>query len=229
MRKLHIIIIVVVAALACSATVATSAFALESVFLVSGVKPTAETTIKSESSGVVLIEDMGTLASMVNCEGVTNEEQIQAGGKIVIVLKVTFTKACTAPEKAQKLKGTEEANACTSVDTSGITLIDLPWKAEVVLSGATFLMTLVSDGNGEPGYKLECETALGLVTDECKTEKNTATLTNSGEDVSATFPTAPEESEFANCSIGGKLQGLVTGNILFFTGTAGLALAVSEG
>jgi hypothetical protein len=231
MKKLHIIGLAVIAVFAFSAAVTTSAFALESVILVNAVKPTAAVTVTSASSGKVLLEDMGTLAARVECEGVTNEETLEAGGKNIVIKKVTFTKACTTPAKAEKLNGTEEANACTSVDAGeSVSALHLPWLAEVVLSAGVFLTSLVAAaGGGAPGYKVECNTALGLVTDECSTEKGTTTLTNNaGGTITAAFPAAPVEAEFANCTIGGNLQGLVTGSIIF-TEPKGLPLATSEG
>jgi hypothetical protein len=213
----HIVGLAVIAALALGAAVTTSAFALESVILVNAVKPAAAVTITSASLGRVLLEDMGTLAARVECEDVTNEETLEAGGKRIVITKVTFLLGCTTPAKAQELNGTEEANACTSVDAGSLSMLHLPWLAEIVLSAGVFLTSLVAvAGGGVPGYKVECNTALGLVTDECTTEKGATTLTNNaGGTITAAFPASPAEAEFANCSIGGSLQGLVTGSIIF--------------
>jgi len=215
------------AVFAFAAVAASSASALSSVWLVNGALAPL-TLVTSESLGVVLLEDMGSTPAMVNCEEVLNEGWVGPGSEDEVT-SVVFMKKCAVPAKAEKLNKEESTNFCKSGTEATATAVNLPWKTLIVLVGAVFLDQLTAAGTG-PGYKVECTNILGgKSTDECTTQKGTTELTNEGASaVLSEFPAAPAESEFANCTIGGELQGLVSGNVDIFP-PAGDTLAVSEG
>src|SRR5882724_6982273 len=77
MRNRHILGLALFAALALSAVAASSAFALESTWLIGGVKPTAATAVLSESVGKIKLEDMSK-ATVVECEA-TDEGTVGPG------------------------------------------------------------------------------------------------------------------------------------------------------
>jgi len=215
------------AVFAFAAVAASSASALSSVWLVNGALAPL-TLVTSESLGVVLLEDMGSTPAMVNCEEVLNEGWVGPGSEDEVT-SVVFMKACAVPAKAENLENKEVTNNCKSGTEATVVALNLPWNTLIVLSAGVFLDALTAGGNG-PGYKVECTNILGgKSTDECTTQKGTTELTNEGASaVLSEFPAAPAESEFANCTIGGELQGLVSGNVDIFP-PAGDTLAVSEG
>jgi len=226
MRKLHILGVAMFAVFAFAAVAASSASALSSVWLVNGALAPL-TLVTSESLGVVLLEDMGSTPAMVNCEEVLNEGWVGPGSEDEVT-SVVFMKACAVPAKAENLENKEVTNNCKSGTEATVVALNLPWNTLIVLSAGVFLDALTAGGNG-PGYKVECTNILGgKSTDECTTQKGTTELTNEGENVLSVFPAAPAPSEFANCSIGGKEQGLVSGDVDLFA-PAGSTLAVSEG
>jgi len=228
MWKRRILGVAMFAVFAFGAVAVSSALALSSVWLVNGALAPL-TLVTSESLGVVLIEDMSnSTPAMINCEEVLDEGWVGPGSEAEVT-SVVFMKKCSVPAKAENLKKEEVSNSCKSGTEATFTPLNLPWKTLIVLVGAVFLDQLTAAGTG-PGYKVECTNILGgKSTDECTTQKGTTELTNEGASaVLSEFPAAPAESEFANCTIGGELQGLVTGDVDIFA-PAGDTLAVSEG
>ena len=116
--------------------------------------------------------------------------------------------------------------------TSGVTCtapkpVDLPWLTQlvqVVVAGKEEYLGLIkSDGKGEPGWQMEC-TALGVkVSDTCVGENGKPTEKNdeATEEVEAIAQEEVEKSEQANCTVGGKEEGLVFGSG-FLTALAGV-------
>jgi hypothetical protein len=224
MRKLRVVGLAFFAVLAFGAIAVASASALSSVWLVNASTIGSKVLVLSEAT--VLLEDMGLVPAGFTCALVANEGWVGPGSEDEVT-SVTFNVAnCFKDPKSENLENKEVANGCTSIDN--VAAIGLPWKTLIVLSGAVFLDQIT--GTATPGYLVECGTSLGLVDDACTTQKGTTILKNNASNgVTAEFPAKPEsESEFANCSVGGNLNGLVVGESLTFT-ESGLSLTVSEG
>ena len=222
--------VTVLAAVAFGAVVVASALADNTVWLVNGAQLTSKVLVDSESTGKIVLTDMG-LPAAVECEEVLNEGWVGPGSEDEIT-SIEFMKACTHPEKAETLSGELVANACTSVDA--IRMVDLPWKTLLeLINGVTWGLILPTT-NGEPGYQTECGSALGLVTDTCKTTAGNNVgpeLTNlENGTVLAEFELNPalSEKENATCSLGGAENGLVVGgNTLLLVVASGMTLATS--
>jgi hypothetical protein len=224
MKKLRVAGLALLATLAFGSIAIASASALSSVWLVNGSTIGSKVLVLSEAT--LLFEDMGLVPAGFTCALVANEGWVGPGSEDEVT-SVTFnTSNCFLDPKAENLKDEVVSNDCTSID--GVAMLGLPWKTLVVLSGGVFLDQIT--GTAAPGYLVECVSVLGLVDDACTTQKGSTELkNNSSNGVTAVFPQKPEsESEFANCSIGGNLNGLVVGESLLFT-ASGLSLTVSEG
>jgi hypothetical protein len=203
------------------------------------VKGTPCVTV-SENLEPEFLEDMGVPARIECPPGSVFSYGTVGPGAVDETTKVEFLeegKVCKPAAKAENLKGEEVANKCGKVNE--LTVVNLPWKTEIVLEGGV-AYDLISS---EPGYTSVCET-LGIpVTDKCiaheKGEGETPLieLVNLSETepngtllVSAIFPLVPlSETEWAKCSVGG-LNGLVFGENLLsaFLNGAAVSLEVSE-
>jgi hypothetical protein len=193
----------------------------------------------SENLEALTIEDMG-VPSRLECPpgSVFTYGTVGPGAKDETT-KVEFLekgKKCKPGAKAENLKGEEVANKCEKVEELGFT--GLPWKTEIVLEGGV-AWDLISS---EPGFTSICKTIIN-VTDKCvsheggKEETPLAELVNLTETeagvllVSLIFKKVPlVEAENMNCSVGGKLNGLIFGeNLLagFLNGVL-VSLEVSE-
>jgi hypothetical protein len=215
MRKIYQLGLALVAVFALSAVTASGAFALESVFLVNGVKVAKETPVNSElrAGTEFLLEDMKVPilgAVDISCTAIEDKGVVgdEGNAKFDLVTVIEFL-------------------TCASL-TSGATLVsialmNLPWLTELILSGVTFRDNILPI-SGQPGYKLIVKTILGNETDECGSSTKSVLVENSGSDILGTF----QEIETANCTIGGTGAGLITGSQLILT-ESGESLAVSEG
>jgi hypothetical protein len=193
----------------------------------------------SENLEALTLEDMGVPARIECPPGSVFSYGTVGPGAKDETTNVEFLekgKACKPGAKAENLKGEEVANKCEKVEE--IKATGLPWKTEIVLEGGV-AWDLVSS---EPGYTSVCKTIIN-VTDKCvgheKGENETplVELVNLTETeagvllVSAIFKKVPlVEAENANCSVGGKLNGLVFGENLLsaFLNKVLVSLEVSE-
>jgi hypothetical protein len=126
----------------------------------------------------------------------------------IVVTKVKIEKPSTECERVSgpcKAGGIEKAEA-----------VDLPWKGATVSRGETIATSVESDGNGEPGWAVTCNTSLGSKTDTCITEEgeneylSEENVESGGTSlVLGTFL----NTEKAKCSEGGKETGKVEGQI----------------
>jgi hypothetical protein len=207
MKKLYTVGLALAAVLAMAAISASAAFALESTWLVAGVKPAAAVASDTVNVGNTVLTDDGTGVS-VTCSNVTSKGTI-GPGPADETSSVTFVTAdCTSSQ--------------ATVDN--VTACHLPWATKVVLSGTEFLDSVTAKGAGSPCYLIEVSVAGILVDDTCEKAEATLTLANQTSTVNGTFA----EEEKGNCSIGGKEEGLIKGveSILIESGST---LAVSEG
>ena len=210
MKKLQILGVAIVAIFAFGVVSAGSAFALESVILVSGAKATKAEPVNSANIGSILFEDM-TEEIDVTCTTVTDTGTV-GPGKEDHVTTVTIS-GCSS-------------SGCTGTPT--VKAVKLPWKTEVVLSGSVYLDLILSGGSGKPGYEVTCVKIISIK-DTCETENGTTILTESSTsgDLQAEFPEVVSESEEAVCSFPKTQKGLVVGRQLILS-TEGLALTLSE-
>ncbi len=223
MKMMYILGAALLAMLAFSVVPAESAFATETAeWLVDGAtialteKVNVDATVNSAG---VLLEDMNaTLRPDILCTGLKGLGFIYSNGEGEIVEVV-----CTATETM----------------TSGVTCeapapINLPWLTQLTQgSGLRYRDSIRSNGKGEPGWEFTC-TALGVkVTDTCASENGGPEQINDDatEEVESLFPEAVEKREEANCTVGGKEEGLIFGSVLLdalnSSGTELLDLTVS--
>ncbi|MFZ1153326.1 MAG: hypothetical protein WAN93_00315 [Solirubrobacteraceae bacterium] len=213
MKRSYLIGLTLVAVLASTAFAASSAFALESTWLVSGAKPTAAVNVDSES-------------------GSTSLEDVKGGifGEAVAVTCKVLDKGTVGPGPADTVTAVtlEECATTKGICPSPVaTAVNLPWNTKIELIGTAFYDDIVSSGVGNPGYTVSCS---GVV-DTCTAmlgrpldKENTA-----GGAVLVEFNPADTNQPAADCTKGGTGQGLVKGTQTILTEVAGLALAFSEG
>lgn len=237
MKKLHVGLVAACALLIYSVAVVSSALALESGILASAVNPGKEVLIIYECNltpvdenlcPLVLLSDLGTLiVSDVECEVALTVQHVLANEiKHVITLEVLLVGCLPA----------SGSNGCSSVDKNA-EAVNLPWLSEISLSGTEFLSNILEsteEPKGVPGYLVECETPLGLVDDTCTTSAGTVALTNAtGGGITTTFLT-PSKAEQANCTQGGKEEGVVESltngpSLTALTDEEGLSITLGEG
>jgi hypothetical protein len=182
-----------------SAFVASSAFAAEEMeYLVSGEAVTTATNVTM--TGKLVLEDMGSGAIAVECEG-NGKGTVNSGGK------ASQTEATATGCKT--VKGT-----CGSPNAKAV---GLPWASTIDLS------------EGEPrslftgGYTVTC---FGIIKDECSGETSAKIENMSLETPPDLLLIFDAKTQPGNCSVGGVGQGLVTGEILI-SAEGGLSLAIS--
>ncbi|MFZ1155540.1 MAG: hypothetical protein WAN93_11605, partial [Solirubrobacteraceae bacterium] len=140
MKRSYLIGLTLVAVLASTAFAASSAFALESTWLVSGVKPTAANNVDSE--GEILLEDM------------------KGGifGEAVDVLCLVLDLGTVGPGPADTVTSVtlEECETMSGICPSPVaTAANLPWNTKVELVGTVFYDDIVAV-TGEAGYTVSC-------------------------------------------------------------------------
>lgn len=147
------------------------------------------------------------------------------GNPVSIICTGTMTG--TAGPGAADTTSTVKVTSCESdVGTCGepaAEAVNLPWKTELSTVGGVVRDTIRADGNGEPGYKVEC-TAFGFrISDTCLSEEGQPSVTLNTSPVPVVFDA---NSGNANCELGGAGQGHVGGS-LTVTSSAG-TLTVSS-
>jgi hypothetical protein len=219
MRKIHILTLALVAAFAFSAVTASGALALKWLWLFEGKDVTSAITIDSVVLGKLLLEDMkaGPLkqASDIECEG-TGEGTVLPEG---------LDEQTTALPTNCVIK----SGPCTSLDK--VEAVHLPWSTELLGAGTEESEALddIPVGNGgNPGWLVECETALGKKDDTCTTAAGKTLVENeSSGEVNVIFDETVEEAEEASCTEGEAHSGLVVGNITLHALLAGVLIPLS--
>jgi hypothetical protein len=213
MKKLHLIGLALVAVFAFGAFSVSSAFALESTWLVATVKPTI--TLAVDSTGKLLLEDTkgGIIgeAVAVECEG-TNSGTVGPGPQDLLEA-ITVTKCV------------KQAGTCGEPSASPI---NLPWLTSVELIGTKFYDDIVTEKSGATtiGYNVICNK---IVEDSCEVTLGRAELRNiEGGTVNAIFSGTDVNQPVATCTRTKAATGLVFGTVSLLT-VSGEALAVSEG
>jgi len=221
-RKISVVGLALVAVCAMGAS---SAFALESVWLVATAKPTAQVAVDSETTliangGGLLLEDMkgGILLEAVD---------ILCDGTDTGFVGPDSTMSSLASEN---LLETVTVNHCETMSGTcpepKVEAINLPWLSTVELIGTAFYVNLVTEKSGATtvGYKVTCS----IISDNCEAPLGRALLENlTNGTVAAIFNPTDVNQPPATCSRGGAEQGLVEGEDILLT-VSGAALAVSE-
>ncbi|HSZ15406.1 MAG TPA: hypothetical protein VK790_15330 [Solirubrobacteraceae bacterium] len=172
----------------------------------------------------VVMQDRGSDSEIECAPEAVLEEGTEGPGAEDEVSAISFkisASGCKASAKALNAKEEEVTNGCSSLEK--VVAVGLPWKTLLeLISGHFYDRTSPGPKGEQPGFAITC----GGITDTCRTEvKHNAASEVANLDevegglllISVILPGAkgPEgESELETCSIGGKKEGFVTGEIL---------------
>jgi hypothetical protein len=215
----------VLAVLACSLVVVSSASAVTSTWLVDGAVPAAQ--VETNAVGVFFFEDTkggpGGEAIQVTCEALEagNQGFVGPGGEDLIA-KLEVVKCLFVTGKSGPCETSMEPTAVAD---------NLPWLTLIELLGGKYYDNIVTEATGqtEIGWLVTC-LVLGLnITDLCSLVLARAELKNeAGGLVDQLFNSADPNQPAANCTRGGAGTGLLDA-LLFVLADNGLPVAVSEG
>jgi hypothetical protein len=230
MRKFYTLVLAVFAVLAFSAVAAaSSAFALESVWLHGGVVALEDLLVDSE--GTLLLVDLKTpifgeasiLCSGLN-EGIIGGDASGLNPKWDEITRITGLNAATEP--LWVVCTFEVKGGCETSTSPEAMAVNLPWLTELTLSGTAYLDLLFGSG-GNPGWVSRCLVLGASTEDTCTSAKTSADIDNTTEsDVIALF--SEVISGHALCTQSNEESGEVEGEVLILSAD-GSALAVSEG
>jgi hypothetical protein len=234
MRKIHLLGLAMFAVFAFSAFAASSAFASEGhEWLDNNLAIPLGTTIAIDGEGALLLEDTDT-GTAVECHG-TNTGNVGSDGTDLV--------ATVTVNSCEFVAG--KLGECLSLAENGVLVVtpeDLPWLTELVLETfngvATLSDMLEAEGNGNPGWLVECTVlVLGNPTkalDFCEAALGNTLATNeAGGVVDIEFMEG--FGPFANCdvTVGGVLvlagtsTGLVNGLVTILPVDSTLPLSVN--
>lgn len=207
-----------------SVLAASSASALESVWLVNGAVPAAQ--VESNAIGKILLEDTkggtGGASLEIECEALESTNGGFVGpGKEDLISKAGLTKCLFIAGRFAPCEGSMEPTA---------TADNLPWLSSIELIGTKYYDNIVTEATGqtEIGWQVTC-LVLGLAfSDLCSQVLALPELTNEATTVNELFNSADPNQPAGNCERGGAGTGLVDALYLVLT-DSGLALSVSEG
>jgi len=192
---------------------ATGEWVLVYTSLISSIAITdAEGWVAMLTSPEVLAEDMGLGVDLLCLEAVGSGTLEEEG------LATISTGSCTTVNVGSGTCGSPKLGPA-----------DLPWHTFAYADGTTKLDAILADGKGAPGWEAEC-TVLGVkAKDLCTTESGKPTVKEVGGNLEIEFLANTQTgAEQAECSIGGKEEGLVNGTFkleaLNSTGTEKLAI-----
>jgi hypothetical protein len=222
-RRTSVVVAVALASvLICIAAVAPPTLALE--WLCAGAVGACK--VDSANLEVLRMEDSGSDASIECAVASFSGTGTVGPGANDETITTEFVKPetnCKPTAKAFNLEDKEVANSCTKVDN--ISAINLTWKTELVGdSEGKWDLLLKGSGAGQPGWLIECVTPLGLVDDTCVANaastplvwvENLAAEVGGKKLVTMLFlRDLLAAAEYASCSVGGKEEGLVVGEML---------------
>jgi hypothetical protein len=128
------------------------------------------------------------------------------------------------PEKCVRVTD----GACEKLES--VLAVNLPWLTELLPFGENEAKDMLYLGTGgEPGWAVECETALGKKTDTCTTDNGQTLLSQEGEELNAEFLKEVEKSEEATCTEGSPKAeaGLVEGLVLLMALESGVLVPLT--
>lgn len=225
MKKIHRIGFTILAVSAFSVFTASSASALESVWLVNGVKPAAQ--VESDAVGLAFLEDTkggtGGASLEVECEALEAGNAGFVGpGPEDLIAKADFTKCLFIAGKSSPCETSMEPVAVPD---------NLPWLSTIELIGTKYYDDIVTEATGqtEIGWMVTC-LVLGVnFSDLCSQTLARAELTNEANNtVDELFSSTDANQPAGNCTRGGAGTGLVDA-LYFVLPDNGMPLAVSEG
>jgi hypothetical protein len=159
----------------------------------------------------------GVLAKSVNTTGSGTLELTDENGFFgsTVTVKCSGTTSGTAGPGAADTTSSVTVSSCTTV--SGVCgspraeAVHLPWKTELSTVAGVVRDTIKADGNGAPGYLVECTIFGSVVKDTCASER--------GQPKVVALNTSPVKLEFdagsgtADCTLGGAGAGHVRGTV----------------
>jgi hypothetical protein len=209
-----------IAALSVAGSAAAPAMALE--WLCAGAAANL-CVVVYENLEPFIIEDMGaSLAAECSAGEVKGQGTVGPGvGDITETLTFKVGE-CKPKGKVENLAGQEVANLCEKVEK--VEAVGLPWTTELEMEGAAVKDLIEESILGQPGYLIECKTLLGNIEDLCRSVESKTSLlvelTNLAAEgaepklVNALFLKNPPAAEALKCTVGGKEDGLVIGELL---------------
>jgi hypothetical protein len=218
MRNIQILAFTLFAICAFSASAAMSASAGE--LLLNGAKITGEIPI--QVTGEMLFEDMGASGIPdLLCSGIAVGHTVTGTlgfGTAVLTL--------AGVETGGTVECTDDKNVCSGAVL--LTSLNLPWHIEIELMTAginEFLALTVAEVGKVPMYQVDCNSLLGLITDECE-GVSSGRLENTAEglllEIGGSAETAP-----GSCSLGGANQELLESLGKLIVSSSSGTLAVS--
>lgn len=220
MLRVQMIGLALVAALVMGAVAAGSASAAHQ-WLIGG-SPIAAAT-KVHSKGLLLLTDHTPLglnnSTIIHCKGF--DAGTVGPGALDLIESITAELLGTNPRITCVF---DKAGGCESSTAPLALAVNLPWHTELYLEGTEVRDMIVSDGAGNPGYKVVCKGVfpLGLITDECTAPLGSVKVANVAAGVEGTFEA---KSQNTNCKVGGEAvrneAGLARGTTLFESPGAG--------
>jgi hypothetical protein len=210
MRKLHVVMLALVAVFAFSAVAVAAASAAEWLVKEGGVFKAVTTALTSESEATLKLTNVtgfGTIT--VECSGISvgtvgpaaNDEV----NEVLDLTKTTTNISCTV---------TTGSSLCGTTATAKA--INLKWATKLLSTTAD---ELLGTGAGNPGWEVTCGGGLGLK-DKCTKATAVLSVANEGNEVDENFNSA----EKATCENGeGKVAGLVL--VLHPSGTEAVAVS----
>jgi len=226
MRKLYVIGLALVAMFAFTAVAASSASAVEYLWLVAGLSIEGTEEKASETSGELELADLGSSAggAVVLCSGILDGFLLPKGRDLITAVLMLGGEllAVSATDTRDDLEcAFTKAGLCEGT-TALVVAVDLPWFTELMLVNGR-LVDLIFTGKAteEPGWEVTCKTFIGEVKDTCTalSEETEPTVTNVTGGVEATFA----EENKADCSVGGEKEG----DVLAAGGKGGLVTSPS--
>jgi hypothetical protein len=201
MRKLHVVMLALVAVFAFSAVAAATASAeatLLAEWLIGGAGVTTLTSTTT-TVGKIELEDK-SFGAGVECEGIfdgsvgpngedeTTEVLSKAGVAVTLAAPLTLTTGCKITKGCESAAGVEVAPE------------ELPWHTLLYLVEAT---SKFRDLVFKAGYSVKCRILFVTSTDECKVTEGSFEVLAAAEGSEATGAVTPN----ANCSVGGTGAG----------------------
>lgn len=187
----------------------------------------------TEITGELLIEDKAEKVDLL-CSSVSDID-VAAGGELFEINEILMlSKELLAENEAvlgvvqvgdmvecEAMEGPCEGSGAEAIL---ITAVNLPWNVDVLLVevGGVNLYRgdLLPNASGdEPGFIVDCETVVGLITDECVIEGETGlVLANEAGGLLGEFSESEEITKRGNCSLGGAKSTVIVGDGLFSAG-----------
>ncbi len=138
--------------------------------------------------------------------------------------KITVAKAPKPKTECERVEG-----GCKAGEVEKVEGVHLPWQTELYETEGQAQTRIEADGNGEPGWEVECNSLLGLEKDLCETEgpANDEVVTLLNVNTSGVLLVLGKFLVLrrAKCSQGGAKAGLVLGQLaILLASGAGLRI-----